>query len=64
MTDMQHQAFAMKVKHVKAKVAVSGYRCNLYDKLFSDWKRHDAAVKACHSVKTTRQECLWTTSDV
>jgi DNA adenine methylase len=60
MTDVQHQAFALKVKHVRAKVAVSGYRCALYDKLFSTWNRFDAPAKACHSVKTTRQECLWT----
>lgn len=59
MTDGAHDAFARSVSKVKGKVAVSGYRCDLYDTLFRGWKRHDAVAKVCHSVKTMRQECLW-----
>jgi DNA adenine methylase len=59
MTDQEHRAFAGKVQSVKGKVAVSGYRCALYDKLFKSWERIDAPEKNCHSVKQQRQECLW-----
>ena len=59
MTDAGHRQFAAKVTRAKAKVAVSGYRCELYDQLFKGWKRHDAPPKVCHSVKSPRQECLW-----
>lgn len=59
MTDAEHSAFASRLRKVKGLVAVSGYRCSLYDKLFSDWKRIEAPVKHCHSIKKLRQEVLW-----
>lgn len=59
MTDAQHMAFADRLQRIRGKAAVSGYRCALYDRLFSKWRRIDAQAKHCHSVKQQRQECLW-----
>lgn len=60
LSDNEHRMLAARVRRAKGKVAVSGYRCDLYDELFRGWKRHDAPLKACHSVKKLRQESLWT----
>ena len=59
MTDEEHRELGAALRRVKGKVALSGYRCDLYDELFGDWRRVDAPEKQCHSVKQTRQECLW-----
>ena len=59
MTDNEHAALANTLHRVKAKVAVSGYRCGLMDSLYKDFTRHDATSKLCHSVKKPRSEALW-----
>jgi DNA adenine methylase len=59
MTDAEHTALAKVLQRVKAKVAVSGYRCDLMDSLYKDFTRHDASSKLCHSVKKPRSEALW-----
>ncbi len=59
MSDEQHRELAALLNSSKGKVAVSGYRCGLMDKLYGDWKRVDAAVKQCHSSKKDKQEALW-----
>jgi DNA adenine methylase len=59
MSDCQHRALAEALAHVKGKAAVSGYRCDLYDDLFKDWRALEAPVKHCHSIKKPRQEVLW-----
>lgn len=59
MTDAQHSTLAEKLQSIRGKAAVSGYRCQLYDRLFKGWRRVDALAKHCHSVKQSRQECLW-----
>jgi DNA adenine methylase len=59
MGNHEHEEMAIVLKHCKGKVAVSGYRCRLYDELFDDWRRIDAPTKRCHSVKQSRQESLW-----
>ncbi|BDA73818.1 hypothetical protein CAL7716_079840 [Calothrix sp. PCC 7716] len=38
MTDSQHQELAEVLHDVKGKVAVSGYKCDLIEKLYGDWK--------------------------
>lgn len=60
MSDEDHQGLAYVLHRVEGKVAVSGYLCPLMDQLYGDWTRHDAPVRVCHSVKTVRQEALWT----
>lgn len=59
MNDSEHFALAQTLNACKGKAAVSGYRSPFYDKLFKGWKRFDAPEKMVHSVKQTRQECLW-----
>jgi DNA adenine methylase len=59
MTDAEHTKLARVLKSAEAKVAVSGYRCELMDSLYEGWKRIDAPSKACHSVKKPRAEALW-----
>jgi DNA adenine methylase len=59
MTDDEHIALGERLQGAKGRVAVSGYRSRLYDKLFRGWKRIDAPAKLCHSVKSERREALW-----
>ena len=59
MTDQEHERLARTLRKVKGKVAVSGYRGNLYDELYAGWRRIDAPAKLCHSVKKERSEALW-----
>jgi DNA adenine methylase len=59
MTDQEHTELAQVLHKVKGNVAVSGYRCDLMDKLYNGFTRHDAPIKVCHSVKKPRQEALW-----
>jgi len=59
MTNREHEKLAELIKSLKGKAAVSGYQCNLMDKLYKDFNRYDAPPKLCHSVKQIRQEALW-----
>jgi DNA adenine methylase len=59
MTDKEHEKLAWVLLKVRGKVAVSGYRCDLMDSLYKDFRRYDAAEKTCHSVKKPRREALW-----
>jgi DNA adenine methylase len=59
MTNEEHVELAYGLDHIIGKAGVSGYRCDLMDTLFKDFKRHDAPAKLCHSVKKIRQEALW-----
>jgi DNA adenine methylase len=59
MTDEEHKQLAFVLCRVKGKVAISGYRCNLMDTLYKDFRRYDATAKICHSVKKLRREALW-----
>jgi DNA adenine methylase len=60
MTDEDHVALAECLRKIEGKAAVSGYRCELLDTLYSDWRRIEAPNRICHSVKKMRQEVLWT----
>ena len=59
MTDLEHAELAELLRRIKGRAAISGYRSDLYDSLYADWRRVDAPVKNCHSVRQPRQECLW-----
>lgn len=59
MQEMEHIQLAEVLNKIKGKAALSGYRCELMDKLYKNWRRYDAPVKLCHSIKQTRQESLW-----
>ncbi len=59
MTDADHESLAYTLHRVKGKVALSGYRSPLYDRLYRDWRVIEAPEKKCHSSKKTRTEALW-----
>ena len=59
LSDSDHEELAEKLRSIKGKAAISGYACDLYDRLYHDWWRVDASPKSCHSIKKERQEVLW-----
>lgn len=59
MNDGAHYELAQLLQQCKGMVALSGYRCDLLDTVYKDWRRHDAPAKYCHSIKKPRQEALW-----
>ncbi len=59
MREDEHVDLATVLNHCKGKVAISGYRNKLMDRLYKGWRRFDAAPKQAHSIKQIRQECLW-----
>jgi len=63
MSDQDHIQLAELLHSVKGMVAISGYRCELMDRLYRDWFYTEAPPRICHSVKTMRQEVLWTNYD-
>lgn len=54
-----HYELAQSLSSVRAKVAISGYRCASMDSWYQGWRRFDAPIRQCHSIKKLRQECLW-----
>ena len=59
MSDTEHRNLAKVLSRAKGMVAVSGYRCELMEDLYSKFRRIDAPAKLCHSVKAARFESLW-----
>jgi DNA adenine methylase len=59
MKEDDHIELASALHRCEGKVALSGYRNELMDEIYSDWRRFDAPPKQCHSIKKPRQECLW-----
>ncbi len=60
MSDLMHIKLAETLKNVTGKVALSGYRCDLFDELYKDWNMHVARTKKALSIKSDRTEILWT----
>lgn len=63
MTDEEHVDLAQLLHHVKGKVALSGYHCDLLHDLYGHWISVEEPIKNCHSVKDPRQEVLWMNYD-
>ena len=59
MSDDEHRELASALRQCRGRVAISGYRCSLMDKLYEGWHRLHAPAKQCHSVKKNRREALW-----
>lgn len=59
MSDKDHAELAETLTGIRGRAVVSGYRTDLYDELFSDWRRVDAPVRLCHATRTPRQESAW-----
>jgi DNA adenine methylase len=57
MTDEDHAELAGVLRSVSGMVIISGYRCELYDDLFHEWRRVDHATHADGAVDRT--ESLW-----
>lgn len=60
MSDEEHEELARVLNGVKGKVAISGYRCKLMDRLYKGWYVHTAKTKKALSIKSDRTEILWT----
>jgi len=59
MDEDEHVRLAVVLHGCRGKVALSGYRNVLMDRLYGDWRRFDAEARQCHSVKKLRRESLW-----
>ncbi len=66
MTDQEHVELAAILRSVQGKVAVSGYRSPLMDRLYADWRCIEGPAKKAHSTNTRpdgkkqeRAEALW-----
>ncbi|MGQ0541394.1 MAG: DNA adenine methylase [Blastocatellia bacterium] len=59
MSNEDHIVLARTLSTIKGRAVISGYRTNLYDRLFADWHRIDAPERLCNSSKGFRQESLW-----
>ena len=57
MTDDDHRELANALKDIKGMAVVSGYRCDLYDELYSGWWRVDRRAYADRA--SPRTESLW-----
>lgn len=60
MDEKAHNELAEALRDCKGKVAISGYRCDLMDELYKDWRCYEAPPKMAHSVKQLRTEAVWT----
>ena len=63
MTNYEHKRLAETLHNLKGKVALSGYHCELMDKLYGEWRCIEAPAKLCHSIKKPRTEVLWANYD-
>lgn len=59
MKDDEHIELSVALNRCCGKVAISGYRNDLMDRLYKGWRRFDAVAKKAHSIKKMRFECLW-----
>jgi len=59
MTDADHVVLAGVLNEVRGRVVLSGYRTELYDGLYREWRRVDAPERNCQSVRAPRQESAW-----
>jgi len=59
MTNQDHIDLAGVLNRIRGRAVLSGYRTDLYDELYADWKRVDARERNCHSVRKPRQEAAW-----
>lgn len=57
MTDEQHEQLASALRELQGMVVLSGYRCDLYDRLYNGWLRIDREARADGAAK--RVESLW-----
>lgn len=56
MTDAEHEELAAVLQECSGYVVISGYRCDLYDSLYSSWARSEKRSMSDHGWRT---ECVW-----
>ena len=59
MTDAQHEELADVLNDISGRAVISGYQCDLYNRIFSTWNRIDGEERLCHSSRTPRRESAW-----
>ena len=59
MGDNEHRELADVLQHIRGRAILSGYRTEFYDRLYANWRREDAPIRTCHSVRQPRQESVW-----
>jgi DNA adenine methylase len=59
MSNAEHEKLAEALHNVEGAVALSGYRCDLMDRLYGDWLCVDSPEHLCNSSKTLRVESVW-----
>lgn len=57
MTTDDHEQLAETMHNLSGMIVLSGYRCEMYDSLFSSWKRIDRTALA--DSRTSRTESIW-----
>lgn len=57
LTDEDHEALAATLHELRGAVVLSGYRSDLYDALYKDWRRVERYAHADGA--RDRVECLW-----
>lgn len=57
LTDEDHEALSARLHELRGGVVLSGYDCELYARLYADWRRVE--VQAFVDVASPRVECLW-----
>jgi DNA adenine methylase len=62
MTDEDHVALAETLRSVKGMAMVSGYRCDLYDRLYEGWRRVDFQTINLASKRVT--DSVWLSPNV
>jgi DNA adenine methylase len=61
-TDEQHEQLAEVLHGLRGMVIVSGYRCDLYDRLYEGWRMHERIAHADGARR--RVEVLWISPNV
>lgn len=57
LTDDDHRALAAALHELKGLVVLSGYNCDLYEELFSEWERHTRSARV--NSMESKEESLW-----
>jgi len=59
MSNEDHERLAEVLHSIKGKAVISGYRCDLMDKLYADWMCIEAVAKWSHGAQGLRKEVIW-----
>ncbi len=63
MSDEDHIDLFEVLSSIRGRAVLSGYRTDLYDRLYREWRRVDAPERNANSVQKPRQESIWMNFD-